>query len=76
MSTSLLPRLSHYQISVSALAPSHIRTPHFSRFRIMADASNATERGAARQPSWFKPVSKAPEPVLRVYNSMTKSKVR
>src|SRR5260370_23061784 len=67
--STLLPKLSRYQISVLALASFHTKLSNFARFHVMPDSSNAAEKSKARQPSWSRPVSKAPEPVLRVYNS-------
>ncbi|KAF8326622.1 uncharacterized protein EI90DRAFT_3146492 [Cantharellus anzutake] len=39
----------------------------------MTDTANSLEKGSG-QPDWIKPIPRTPEPVLRVYNSMTKSK--
>jgi hypothetical protein len=43
--------------------------------RTMSDSA-VIEKGKARQPEWAQPQALVEEPVLRVYNSMTRIKVR
>jgi hypothetical protein len=36
---------------------------------------NEAAKTSAAQPEWYKPIQDAEEPVLKVYNSLTRSKV-
>lgn len=59
-------------IGFKHLRVSALRT---SRQRTMSDSA-AIEKGKARQPEWAQPDALVEEPVLKVYNSMTRTKVR
>lgn len=67
--------------AVSSLArlryPTITRTCSRTIHKTMASpATGSTPSSKVQQPEWIPPTSECPEPVLRVWNSLTKSKVR
>ncbi len=72
------PALAFHLPRRITLAPAFRSSLHAPRrsFASSFPLTRMAEGGKVTQPEWLKPVPKRSEPVLKVYNSLTRSKVR